>query len=122
MVSFHPYISYLHSAVTTGNRQVISSSFPLYVCNDKTNIRNKINEKQGKSEASYHVDILLNVLCYRYLFLFAVKDCLSFVFAFSQHVDNVVSPLIYNLSQGTIKKKDWRRLPAALVPFHLTET
>lgn len=52
MVSFHPYISYLNSAVITGNRQVISSSFPLYVCNDKTNIRNKINDKQGKSEAS----------------------------------------------------------------------
>lgn len=40
----------------------------------------------------------------------------------SRLVNNAVFPLIYNLSQGTIKKKDWRKLPAALVLFHLTET
>lgn len=51
MVSFHTCISYLHSAVTTGNMQIISASFPLYVCNQETITGNKINEKQGKSEA-----------------------------------------------------------------------
>lgn len=36
-------ISYLHSVVTTGNTQIISASFPLYVCNQETITGNKIN-------------------------------------------------------------------------------
>lgn len=52
------------------------SFFPLYVCNQETITGNKINKKQSKSEANYQS---LYVPHSRYLLIYAVKGCGSFL-------------------------------------------